>query len=40
MDVLWEYLGKLKDYSKQWQMKNLFKVAKLLLVFPHSNARE
>ena len=40
MDVLWGYLGKLKDYSKQLQFKNLFKVAKLALVLSHSNVGE
>ena len=39
-DVLLGYLEKLKDYNKLLRFKNLFKVAKLVLVLPHSNAGE
>ena len=39
MDIIWGYLGNLKvnDYPRY---KNLSKLAKLILVLPHSNAEE
>lgn len=38
MDVIWGYLSTMKAGDGQFQFKKLFKVAKLILVLPHSNA--
>lgn len=40
MDVIWGYLSTMKAGDGQFQFKKLFKVAKIILVLPHSNAGE
>ena len=40
MDTIWGYLSTMKLADGQFQFKKLFKVAKLILVLPHSNAGE
>ena len=38
MDVIWGYLSTMKAADGEFLFKRLFKVAKLILVLPHSNA--
>ncbi len=40
MDVVWGYLSTMRFADGQLMFKKLFKVAKLVLVLPHSNAGE
>ena len=40
MDVIWGYLSTMKAADGEFLFKRLFKVAKLILVLPHSNAGE
>ena len=40
VDILWGYIGEMKDCIGKYQFDLLFKVTKLVLVLPHSNASE
>ena len=40
MDVNWGYLSTMRAIDGEFLFKRLFKVAKLILVLPHSNAGE
>jgi len=40
MDVIWHYLANLKAVDGSYRFGRISKVAKLLLIIPHSNAEE
>ena len=38
VDILWGYIGEMKDCIGKYQFDLIFKVAKLVLVLPHSKS--
>ena len=40
MDVIWHYLANLKAVDGSYRFGHISKVAKLVLIIPHSNAEE